>query len=106
MLFHRKKAYAFESYLKTHCGRAFAKQKIITRQAMEPVNIISETANPDIPQDVVEAANRALINNKISTAVYWNVENTIRQAQDLTRQFPGFSLTVYNDVSEMPSDIQ
>lgn len=83
-----------------------AVQKIVVKQTMEPVNIIAETANPDIPLDVVEAANRALINNKISTAVYWNVENTIRQAQELTRQFPGFSLTVYNDVSDMPSDIR
>ena len=46
-----------------------AVQKIVVKQAMEPVNIIAETANPYIPQDVVEAANRSLINNKISTAV-------------------------------------
>lgn len=83
-----------------------AAQKIITRQALEPVNIIAETANPDIPLDVVENANNALIRNKISNAVFWDVNQTIRQAQELTRQFPGFALTVYNSHTDMPADLR
>ena len=83
-----------------------AAQKIITRQALEPVNIIAETANPDIPPDVLENANNALIRNKISNAVFWDVNQTIRQAQELTRQFPGFALTVYNSHTDMPADLR
>ena len=83
-----------------------AAQKIITRQALEPVNIIAETANPDIPPDVVENANNALIRNKISNAVFWDVNQTIRQAQELTRQFPGFALTVYNSHTDMHADLR
>lgn len=83
-----------------------AAQKIVVKQAMEPVNTIAETANADIPDDIVEAAGNALIRQRISTAVHWNVEKTVKQAQALSPLFPDFALTVYRDHSELPADLR